>query len=66
MAGHVLIMENYQGYSWIKVPRYRMDPDKSWEERYKDLERHHVEETTFLINKIRELAEEITALRESR
>jgi len=49
-------MKDYIGYAWIEVPRYKMDPNKSWEERYKDLERHHVEETNFLINEVRKLA----------
>ncbi len=42
-------------YSWIKVKRFKFDPNKSWEENYKALESHHVEETTFLINKVKEL-----------
>lgn len=41
-------------YNWIKVKKYKDDPNLSWEERYKQLEIHHIEETTFLINKIRE------------
>ena len=49
----------YDGYGWIKVPKYVMDASKPWEERYKDLEAHHVRETTFLINKVRELAAEL-------
>jgi hypothetical protein len=43
-------MENYEGYGWIKVQRYQMDESKSWEERYRDLERHLMQETTFLID----------------
>ena len=46
----------YEGYSWIKVPKYKMDESKTWEERYKELESHHITETTFLINEIRKLA----------
>jgi hypothetical protein len=56
-------MENYDGFGWIKVKRYQMDLTKSWEERYKDLEQHHLDETTFLINKVRELAKELNDLR---
>jgi hypothetical protein len=41
-------------YSWIKVPKYKDDPSKSWEERYRMLHEHHVMETEFLIEKIRE------------
>ena len=46
----------YQGYQWIKVKHHKPDPKKSWEERYKDLEKHHVEETSFLIEEVRKLA----------
>jgi hypothetical protein len=48
--------ESYEGYGWIKVPKYRLDETKTWEERYADLERHHIQETTFLIDEVRELA----------
>lgn len=41
------------GYSWIKVKKYKMDESLSWEERYKQLEAHHIEETTFLIEELR-------------
>jgi hypothetical protein len=51
-------MEDYSGYKWIEVKHHKVDPNKSWEENYKDLEKHHVEETTFLIEKVRELARE--------
>ena len=49
-------MNKYDGYKWIKVKNFKFDPDKSWEENYKELENHHIEETTFLINEIRNLA----------
>lgn len=42
-------------YRWIKVPKYVDDDTLSWEERYKRLNDHHVIETTFLIDKVREL-----------
>jgi hypothetical protein len=42
-------------YSWIKVPKYKDDATLTWEERYKRLDEHHIRETTFLIDKIREL-----------
>lgn len=51
--------EDYSGYRWIKVPRYEMDESLPWEERYRLLEKHHVEETTFLIEKVRELAQQL-------
>jgi hypothetical protein len=47
---------NYNGYSWIKVKKYVMDESKTWEDRYKELEKHHIEETTFLIEEVRKLA----------
>lgn len=42
-----------EDYSWIKVRPYKMDPHLSWEQRHYELEKHHVEETTFLINHIK-------------
>jgi len=54
--------ESYEGFGWIKVPKYRMDETKPWEERYAELERHHIQETTFLIDKVRELAATIQKL----
>ena len=42
-------------FGWIRVARYRDDETLSWEERYKRLEQHHVEETTFLIERVRAL-----------
>ena len=37
------------------VKKYVMDESKSWEQRYQDLERHHIEETTELYNKVQDL-----------
>lgn len=45
-------------YSWIKVKKFVDDPSLSWEERYKRLEKHHEEETKFLIEYIEKLKEE--------
>lgn len=47
---------DYAGYAWIKVPRYEDDPNLSWPERYERLEKHHIQETTFLIEEVRTLA----------
>tara|TARA_Y100000034_G_scaffold121644_2_gene166139 strand:+ start:3306 stop:3800 length:495 start_codon:yes stop_codon:yes gene_type:complete len=47
---------DYDGYKWIKVPRYKMREEATWEERYQDLEAHHIEEMEFLINEVRRLA----------
>jgi hypothetical protein len=43
-------------FNWIKVKKYEDDPTKTWEERFRLLETHHVKETTFMIKKIREFA----------
>ena len=45
-------------YKWIKVPKYADNPSLSWEDRFRMLETHHIEETTFLIEKIREIISE--------
>ena len=47
---------HYEGYAWIKVPRYQDNPNLSWEERYQRLEKHHLAETVFLIEEVRKLA----------
>lgn len=52
--------EILETYKWIKVKKYSMKEDLSWEERYKELEQHHLEETTFLIEKIREIVKNET------
>jgi hypothetical protein len=51
--------EILETYKWIKVKKYMMDENLSWEERYRKLDEHHIEETNFLINKIREIVKEI-------
>jgi hypothetical protein len=55
--------ESYTGFGWIKVKRYEMDAKKSWEERYRELEAHHLEETGFLIAEVRRLAAELKGLK---
>lgn len=42
-------------YDWIKVKRWEEDPDGFIEDEYIRLQRHHEEETAFLIAKVREL-----------
>jgi hypothetical protein len=43
-------------YKWIKVPRYEELGDGHYpEEKYEHLEKHHIEETTFLIEKLRQI-----------
>lgn len=50
---------DYSNYKWIKVPKYKMDENLSWEERYKQLEAHHIQETEFLIKTVRELSDKL-------
>jgi hypothetical protein len=56
--------QHYTGYGWIKVARHRDDPTLTWEERYKILENHHIQETQFLIDEVRCLAKECDRLGE--
>ncbi len=51
--------EHYASYKWIKVKKHKDDPSKTWEERYRALEEHHIQETTFLIDEVRKLAAEM-------
>jgi hypothetical protein len=51
--------EILESYKWIKVKSYKMNEQLSWEERYKELDKHHIAETTFLIEKVRELVKEL-------
>ena len=53
------IKEILDSYKWIKVKKYSMDENLTWEERYNKLNEHHIEETNFLINKIREIVSNI-------
>lgn len=39
----------------IPIKKYVMDESLSWEDRYKQLEKHHLEETEFLIQEIEKL-----------
>jgi hypothetical protein len=57
-------MSDYSGYKWIKVVPYKMNPDKSWEERYHELEKHHIQETMFLIEEIRKVVDEAKRIKE--
>jgi hypothetical protein len=53
--------ESFKGYGWIKVPKYVMDESQPWEVRYQQLQQHHIAETPFLIEKVRELAKALDA-----
>lgn len=50
---------DYSGYKWVRVNQHKYNAIQSWEDNYKELERHHIEETTFLIEEIRKLAERL-------
>lgn len=54
------LAEYYSGYGWIKVKRFIPEKYATIEERYTALELHHVQETLFLIDKVRELAAQVT------
>lgn len=49
-------MNSYVGVKWIQKKNEDYDPTKSWEENYRALEARYVEETSHLIQKVRELA----------
>lgn len=43
--------EILETYKRIKIKAFKMNEQQSWEERFKALEKHHLEETNFLIKK---------------
>lgn len=51
--------EILETYKWIKIKNYKDDDTLTWEERYRILEKHHIEETNFLIDKVREIVKNI-------
>jgi len=51
--------EILETYRWIKVKKFVDDNSLTWEERYKRLEEHHLQETNFLIEKIRGVVKEL-------
>jgi hypothetical protein len=53
--------EVLNSYRWIRVNHYHMKGGE-WEQRYRSLEAHHIEETEFLIQKVRDLARRVFAL----
>jgi hypothetical protein len=50
----------------IPVKKHEYDPNKSWEENYRDLERHHIEEVTWLIERLKKIEEGLQELKEPR
>lgn len=59
-----MFSDQFQDYKWIKVKRHQDDPNLSFEERFNILSEHHLKETTFLIEKVRELAKIIDSYQE--
>lgn len=57
-----MFSDQFNDYKWIKVKRYIKDESLSVEEQLKILEDHHIKETAFLINKVKELAKKIDYL----
>ena len=57
------LTQKYEGYKWVKVKRHTDDPSKTWEERFRALEEHHIKETTFLVDEVRKLAAEIDQIK---
>jgi hypothetical protein len=60
------IEEILDSYKWIKVKQPVYEPGidlESVQTNFERLEQHHIEETTFLIEKVRELALKIKELR---
>lgn len=46
-------------YKWIKVQKYNvLEAGDQPDEKYKHLEKHHIEETSFLIEKLRQIVRE--------
>ena len=56
------LADHYADFKWIKVTRSAMDKSLPWEERYRQLDDHHVRETSFLIAEVRRLAAKIDEL----
>jgi hypothetical protein len=48
-------------WSWMKVKRFKPEDYATIESGYVALEAHHVEETTFMLNVIRALGEQLEA-----
>jgi hypothetical protein len=57
------LLEIIETYNWIKISPYKFEdnrnPNVEWKYAYNQLLAHHREANAFLINKCRELAEEL-------
>lgn len=59
IPGLMIYIVHVEVASHINMKTYKYDPNKSWEENYKELEKHHKEETEYLYNQIDELSADI-------
>lgn len=50
----------------LNIKKYVDDNTLSWEERYKKLEAHHIEETTELLKQIKYLEEELCEVNDTK
>ena len=62
---------NHDTYSWVKIkkgPTFKAETeeDVNWKSEYLELCSHHMTETNFLINKCRELAQNLIDQEEKR
>jgi hypothetical protein len=55
--------EKYKDFSWIKVKKFKDNKAFSFEKRLLLLQKHHEEETNFLIQEVRKLALELDSLK---
>lgn len=53
-------------FSWMHVRRYEMDANAPWQDKYLQLQRHHLLETEVLLRKLKELAQVIQDAQGSR
>ena len=49
-------------FRWITVKKFNPQPSTPYSELYEQLEAHHINETTFLIDKVKELAQQVKDL----
>jgi hypothetical protein len=47
----------------IPIKKYIMNESLTWEERYKELEAHHKEETKWMIKRIKELEKKVNKIK---
>ena len=57
-----MFSDQFKDYKWIKVKKHQSNKEDSLENQLAEFEKHHIEETSFLIAKVRELAAKIDEL----